>query len=82
MIKKCRELAGATNPEKADPTSIRGSFGRITTNGVFENVLHVSSDRREAQREIKLWFEPDDIVEELYPTQIKILKSVKKKAWA
>src|SRR3989338_8731966 len=30
-IKKCRDLAGSTNPEEADPTSIRGSFWRITT---------------------------------------------------
>jgi len=43
-ITKCRELAGATNPEEADPTSIRGSYGRITTAGVYENVIHVSSN--------------------------------------
>src|SRR5512135_2129728 len=32
-ITKCRSLAGATNPEEADPVSIRGSYGRITTRG-------------------------------------------------
>ena len=53
-IKKCRDLAGATNPEEADPTSIRGSYGRITTSGVYENVIHVSSDEKDAEREIKL----------------------------
>ena len=56
-VKKCRDLAGATNPEEANPASIRGSCGRITTKGVFENVLHVSSNRKEAEREIKLWFQ-------------------------
>jgi nucleoside-diphosphate kinase len=35
-INKCRSIAGATNPEEADPTSIRGSYGRITTKGVLE----------------------------------------------
>ncbi len=30
-ISKCRTLAGATNPEEAEPTSIRGAYGRITT---------------------------------------------------
>ena len=29
-ISKVRQLAGATNPEKADPVSIRGAYGRIT----------------------------------------------------
>ena len=68
-IKKCRELAGATNPEEADPTSIRGSYGRITTAGVYENVIHVSSHESEAEREIKLWFKPSEIIVDLYPTK-------------
>ena len=67
-IKKVREIAGATNPEKAEPTSIRGAYGRITTQGVYENVIHTSSDAQEAKREIKLWFKPDEIVMRLYPT--------------
>ncbi len=68
-IKKCRELAGATNPEEADPTSIRGSYGRITTSGVYENVIHVSSNEEEAEREIKLWFRPEEIIVDLYPVK-------------
>ena len=55
-----RKLAGATNPEEAHPHTIRGSMGRITTAGVFENVVHVSSDAKEARREIKLWFKTSD----------------------
>ncbi|HNX80804.1 MAG TPA: nucleoside-diphosphate kinase [Candidatus Omnitrophota bacterium] len=68
-IKKCRDLAGATNPEEADPTSIRGSYGRITTSGVYENVIHVSSDEKEAEREIKLWFKPEDVIVEMFPSK-------------
>ena len=49
-IKKCRELAGETNPEEAESTSIRGSFGRITTLGIYENVIHVSSSADEAEK--------------------------------
>ncbi len=64
-ITKCRELAGATNPEEADPTSIRGSYGRITTRGLYENVIHVSSNEDEAKREINLWFEPEEIIVDL-----------------
>ena len=80
-IKKCRELAGATNPEEAEPTSIRGSYGRITTSGVYENVIHVSSNEEEAEREIKLWFCPDEIIVDLYPTKEITEKERKIKAW-
>jgi nucleoside-diphosphate kinase len=68
-ITKCRELAGVNNPEEAEPTSIRGSYGRITTSGVYENVIHVSSEESESEREIKLWFTPDEIIVDLYPTE-------------
>ncbi len=81
-IKKCRDIAGATNPEEADPTSIRGSYGRITTKGLYENVIHVSSDESEAQREIKLWFAPDEIIVDLYPSKDVVLEKVQTKGWA
>jgi len=81
-IKKCRELAGATNPEEAESTSIRGSYGRITTSGVYENVIHVSSDAQEAQREIKLWFSPDEIIVDLFPIKEEMVKEYKTKGWA
>ena len=81
-IRKCREIAGATNPKEAPPNSIRGAFGRITSQGLFENVVHVSSDALEAEREIKLWFDPDNIAIDLYPTKIKKTLSTKKRVWA
>jgi len=81
-IKKCRKIAGATNPKEAAANSIRGSYGRVTKTGIFENVVHVSSDRNEAEREIKLWFTPDDIIAKLYPTKTKTINSCKKKVWA
>ena len=81
-ITKCRQLAGSTNPEEAESTSIRGSYGRITTSGVYENVIHVSSDEKEAQREIKLWFQPDEVIVNLYPTKDVVEKEKKIKAWA
>ncbi|MFA5090260.1 MAG: nucleoside-diphosphate kinase [Candidatus Omnitrophota bacterium] len=81
-IVKCRQLAGATNPEEADPTSIRGSYGRITTTGVYENVVHVSANEADAEREIKLWFQPDEIIVSLYPTKDIIEKERQAKAWA
>jgi len=74
-IEKVRRIAGSTNPEEADPISIRGKYGRITTMGVYENAIHASENVKEAEREIKLWFRPDEIVDPIYPT-----KTVKKKA--
>jgi len=80
-IKKCRTLVGVTNPEEAESTSIRGAYGRITTFGVYENVIHVSGNPQEAEREIKLWFSPDEIIVDLYPTKIIEEKSIKKGVW-
>lgn len=81
-IQKVRDLAGATNPEEASPTSIRGSFGRIRSSGLFENVIHASSSTDEAEREIKLWFQPDDIIVDLYPTKSLKLANVTVRQWA
>ena len=61
-VTKCRRIAGATNPEEADPRSVRGKFGRVTTKGVFENLVHVSSDIKEARREISLWFKKSELL--------------------
>jgi len=61
-VAKCRRIAGATNPEEADPRSVRGKFGRVTTKGVFENLVHVSSDTKEARREIALWFKKSEVL--------------------
>ena len=81
-ISKVRELAGATNPEEAEPTSIRGAYGRITSKGVYENVIHASSDESEAEREIKLWFQPDEIILDAYKTKTVVVDSVTQRVWA
>jgi nucleoside-diphosphate kinase len=81
-ITKCRQLAGSTNPEEAEATSIRGSYGRITTSGVYENVVHVSANEADAEREIKLWFKPEEIIVDLYPTKDIVEKERKIKDWA
>ena len=79
-ITKVRNICGATNPEEADPVSIRGAYGRITTKGVYENVIHASTNPEEAEREIKLWFEPDEIILDLYPSKT-VKETVEKRVW-
>ena len=61
-IARVRDVTGATHPEQAHPTTIRGSFGRMTASGVMENIIHASADAREAQREIALWFKPEELL--------------------
>ena len=73
---KVRKVIGDTNPEKAEPTTIRGKYGRITSKGVFENVVHASENEKEAEREIKLWFRPNELVYTIYPTESNEVKKV------
>src|SRR4030066_440154 len=75
-ITKIREIVGDTNPERANPVSIRGAYGRITTSGVFENVVHASSSPEDAEHEIKLWFRPAEVVTEVYPTKEVVKEKV------
>lgn len=81
-ISKIREIAGATNPENAEPTTIRGRYGRINSKtGVMENVLHVSDSEANAKREIQLWFEPEELTSIIYPTKKEKI-SADKIVWA
>jgi nucleoside-diphosphate kinase len=80
-IAKVREIAGSTNPEKADPITIRGKYGRINSStGVFENVIHASDSPQNAEKEIKLWFTPDELTETIYPVE-KSKKAVERVVW-
>ena len=60
-IKKVRAALGATNPEKADPCSLRGQFGCIK-NDVMQNCVHASGSSEDAAREIALWFKPEEVL--------------------
>lgn len=74
-IEKIRVLVGKTNPEEADPISIRGKYGRINSKtGVLENVVHASDSEENAKREIQLWFEPEELTSVNYPTKKKQVK--------
>ena len=81
-IEKIRAIAGSTNPEKAEPTTIRGRYGRIhSKTQVMETVMHASDSPENAEREIKLWFDADEIVEEVYPRK-SVSKEVSVIEWA
>lgn len=63
-----RRLIGKTLPSKALKGTIRGDFG-ISENGgelvrgAARNLVHASDSVEEAQREIAVWFSPDELSE-------------------
>jgi nucleoside-diphosphate kinase len=55
-IEGFRALAGATDPTKAPPGSIRGDLGRDWGQAVQQNIVHGSDSPESAEREIAIWF--------------------------
>ena len=58
-VKLVRKLVGQTDPLAARPGTIRGDF---SLNVTF-NVVHASDSRKNAHRELTLFFNPDEIHE-------------------
>jgi len=56
VVSAFRVMAGATDPVKAAPGSIRGDLGRDWGSAVQQNVVHGSDSPESATREIGLWF--------------------------
>lgn len=54
-----RALLGATNGATAAPGTVRGDFSISKQN----NLVHGSDSPESAQREIALWFRPDELVD-------------------
>ncbi len=67
-ISKVRQLAGSTLPSEALPGTIRGDFAHLTQERGNQkeygipNLVHASDEKAgAAEREIALWFKPDEI---------------------
>jgi len=56
-IKIVREMMGKTNPVDAAPGTIRGDFGL----SIGMNIIHGSDSTLSAEREIQLWFTPEEL---------------------
>ena len=63
-IRKLREYAGKTNPDDADPSTLRGKYGKVNskTNN-FDNVMHISDSPENGEKEIAIWFSKEELVE-------------------
>lgn len=55
----CRNMMGKTNPAESAPGTIRGDFGMVT--GL--NIIHGSDSVESAQREIGIFFRPEELVD-------------------
>lgn len=52
-----RKLMGTTNPNNAQPGTIRGDYGqKHQTGNTLKNLVHGSDSIENAEREINLWF--------------------------
>jgi nucleoside-diphosphate kinase len=58
-ISHLRMLCGATNVDEAKPGTIRGDYASVTR----MNIIHASDSVESAEREINLFFKPEEIVE-------------------
>lgn len=63
-IKKLREYAGKTNPDDAEPLSLRGRYGKVNskTNNL-DNVMHISDSPENGEKEISIWFSKEELIE-------------------
>ncbi|GAB6274023.1 MAG: nucleoside-diphosphate kinase [Peptococcaceae bacterium] len=57
-VSTVREMMGATNPLEAIPGTIRATYGMYTE----RNVIHGSDSLASAQKEINLFFRPEEIL--------------------
>ena len=58
VVALAREMMGATNPANAGPGSIRGSYAM----DISRNVIHGSDSIESAEREISLYFCPEEVL--------------------
>lgn len=58
-IEAVRQTVGKTNPLEAAPGTIRHDYALLTS----RNLIHASDSPTTAEREIALWFKPEEICE-------------------
>lgn len=66
-IDNARKMCGAAESKSAPPGTIRGDYSHISynyadgKNVVVRNIIHASADKKDAERETKLWFSPEEL---------------------
>ncbi|CAO2610349.1 Nucleoside diphosphate kinase A [Lemmus lemmus] len=59
VVKKGRVMFGETNPADSKPGTIRGDF----CIQVGRNIIHSNDSVESAEKEISLWFQPEELVD-------------------
>lgn len=68
-IENVRKLVGSTESKAALPGTIRGDFTHVSYSHADEknipvrNIIHASGDQKDAEVEVKLWFNSEEISE-------------------
>ena len=57
VVAAARKMIGATNPLNSEPGTLRGDYGI----DIGRNIIHGSDAVETAQREIGLWFKPEEL---------------------
>ena len=66
-IENIRKLVGATEPKSASPGTIRGDYTHVSYSYAddkeiaVKNLIHASSDKRDADHELSLWFNDNEL---------------------
>ncbi|HLC87143.1 MAG TPA: nucleoside-diphosphate kinase [Candidatus Nanoarchaeia archaeon] len=66
-IKNVRKIVGGTEPKSAHPGTIRGDFAHVSfayadkKEIAVKNLIHASSNEKDAKNELKLWFKPSEL---------------------
>jgi nucleoside-diphosphate kinase len=66
-IENVRMMVGSTEPKAALPGTIRGDYAHVSYSHadaeekVVANIIHASADKADADREIYIWFNDDEI---------------------
>lgn len=58
-VELIRKFCGPTKPEDAAPGTIRGDYCMHTA----RNIIHASDSDASAEREINLWFKPEELID-------------------
>lgn len=64
-----RKIVGSTEPKEALPGTIRGDFQHISfaycndpdVEIVTKNIIHASADKKDAESEVSLWFDKNEL---------------------
>ncbi len=69
-IELARKIVGSTEPRSSPPGTIRGDFASVESysvadskSRVLRNLVHASDSTANAEREIKIWFKPEELHE-------------------